>query len=121
MLDDDVEHLGAIVILLRLLLVDGVCASYLVQQHLVATVAGGFEAVPHQIGEPDVHHRQFELDVTEVTRTIVVLVSTGVTTNAGLDDTHLRVHQSLMIGVSVVLVGVCRLDLDCAHAAYLVR
>ena len=67
------------------------------------------------------HHRQLELNMAKVTRAIVMLVTAGLTADTGLYHTHLRVHQTLMVCVSVVLVGVCRLDLDGAHATNLIR
>nr|AIF15958.1 hypothetical protein [uncultured marine group II/III euryarchaeote KM3_72_A06] len=66
------------------------------------------------------HHWKLKCDVTEVTRALVVLIPAGLTTDSRVDNTHLRVHQTLLVCVTVVLVGISSLHLDGRHLADLI-
>ena len=48
--------------------------------------------------------------MAEVARAFLVLVAAGLAANPGVYDSHLRIHQALLVGVPVVLVCVSGLD-----------
>ena len=83
------------------------------QQDVTAVVARGFECGLDEVHESDVDHGQLQLDVSKVTGRVLVLTVVGWTEQTGFDDTHVRVHQTLLVGVSVILVGVSRFDFHC--------
>ena len=120
-LGDDVVDAVAVVVLFREFGVRRVRSHGVVEQDAVAGVAGGLQRGLDQVHEPDVNDREFKRDVPEVTRAFVVLAVVRGADHAGLDDTHVRVHETLGVGVTVVLVGVRGLDLDRRHLADLGR
>ena len=83
------------------------------QQDVAAVVARGFECGLDEVHESDVNHRQLQLDVSKVAGRVLVLTVVGWTEQTGFNNTHVRVHQTLLVGVSVVLVGVCGFDFHC--------
>ena len=58
--------------------------------------------------------------MSEVTWALLVFVAAGLTANPGVDNSHLGVHQPLLVRVPVVLVGVSGLDFDSGHLTNLV-
>ena len=113
MLGDDVSDSVSIVILLALFRVGtrrG--AGFTVKQNLTAVITGCFEGGLDQVHKPNVYDREFQLNVPEVTRGFLVLAVVGWAEQTRFDDTHVRVHQTLFVGVPVVLVGGCRLDFN---------
>ena len=120
-LGDDVVHTVAVVVLLAQFRVGRVRAHGVVEQNAVAGVARGLQRGLDQVHEPDVDDREFKRDVPEVARAFVVLAVVRWADHAGLDDAHVGVHQTLRVGVAVVLVGVRRLDLNGRHLADLGR
>ena len=120
-LGDDVVHAVTVVVLLTQLGVGRVRADGVVKQNAVAGVARGLQRGLDQVHEPDVNDRELKRDVPEVTRAFVVLAVVRGADHTRLDDAHVRVHQTLRVGVAVVLVGVRRLDLNGRHLADLGR
>ena len=121
MLLDDIVDARSIVVLLGLLRVVRVSALLHVQQNPAAFVTGGLEGGLQQIGESNVDDREFKLNVAKVARTNIMLVATGFASNTRFNNTHAIVHQTLSVGVSIVLVGICSLHFDCGHLADFVR
>ena len=87
------------------------------QQDVAAAVAGGLEGRFDEVHETDVNDRQFQLNVTKVPGGILVLAVVGGADKSGLDYTHVRIHETLLVGVTVVLVRVCGFHLDSGHLA----
>ena len=122
MLGDDVADSVAVVVLLALFGVGtGRGAGFAVKQNVAAVVARGLQSGFDEVHESDVNHGQFQLDVTEVAGGILVLTVVGRAEQTGLDDTHVRVHEALLVGVPVVLVGVRRLDFNGRHLSDFAR
>ena len=113
MLGDDVSDAVSVIVLLALL---GVGtwrgAGFAVEQDVAAVVAGGLQSRLDQVHEPDVDDGKFKLDVAKVTRRVLILAVVGRTQETRFDNTHMWVHQTLLVGVTVVLVGVSSLDFD---------
>ena len=86
-----------------------------VKEDFTAGVAGGFERSLDEVNETNVNHRKFQLNVSKVTRRFVVLATVSWADESRFDNTHVRVHQALLVGVSVVLVGVCSLNFNSRH------
>ncbi len=120
MLLDDILNPRSMVVLLGLLDIVGVCPCLLLQQNSVASVACGLQRGLDEVGEATVNDRQLELNVTKVAWALVVLVAAGIASHTRFDDSHLGVHQPLVVCMAVVLVGVSSLDLDRTEATDLI-
>ena len=111
------------------LLLDGSASELLHLLHAVHTVldllggehepsalaACGLQEHLDVLDESDVDHGKGELDVSEVSGTLVDLASAGLTTDSGLDDSHVGVHETSAVGVSLVVIGIGCDDLDGGH------
>ncbi len=115
MLDDDITNTGSEVILLGEFWVGWVGAAFAVKQDLAALAARCLEGGLDEVHETNVHDRQFELNVTEVARGFIVLAVVSWAHQSRFNNTHVRVHQTLAVSVSVVLVGVCCFHFDSGH------
>ena len=111
-LDHHVVDSLAVEVLLGLLGVDGVGPWLVVKEDLAAAVARGLQRQLDQLCESYVHDWELEGYVSEVARAILVLVAAGVAPDAGVYDSHLGVHQSLLVRVPVILVCISGLDLN---------
>ena len=121
-LGDDVADAVSVVILLALLRVGAWRGAGLtVEQNVAAVIAGGLQRCLDQVHKPDVDDRKFQLDVAKVAWRILVLAVVGGTEQTGFDHTHVRVHQTLLVGVTVVLVGVSGLDFNSRHLSDFAR
>ena len=116
-LDTNIVDTGSEVILLREFGVRWVGTAFLVEQNLTALAACCFECRLDEVHETNVHDWKFELNVTEVARGFVVLAVVCWANQSRFDNTHVRVHQSLAVRMTVVLVGVCCLYFNSGHLA----
>ena len=122
MLRDDVTNAVSVVVLLALFGVGtGRCSGLTVKQNVAAVVAGRLQRRFDQVHEPDVDDGKFQLNVAEVTGRILVLTVVGWAEQTGLNHTHVRVHQALLVSVAVVLVGVSGLDFNSRHLSDFAR
>ncbi len=111
MLDNDVLYLLFIVVLLRLLRIHRVGVGFVMEEYLAACVACRLKARLDQISEANVHYWQLQGYMAKVTRALVVLVTAGLASYSWINDSHLGVHQALLVWVTVVFVCVSSLDL----------
>ncbi len=66
---------------------------------------------PNETPEANVHYWQLQGYMAKVTRALVVLVTAGLASYSWINDSHLGVHQALLVWVTVVFVCVSSLDL----------
>ena len=92
-----------------------------VQKHLAAGLACGLESSLDQINESNVNDWQLELNVAKVTWRFVVLAVVRWTDETWFNNTHVRVHQTLSVCVTIILVGIWSLDLNRGHLTDLNR
>ena len=90
---------------------------FLVEQYVAALAASCLERGLDEVHETNVHDWKFELNVTKVAGGFVVLAVVSRANQSRFNNTHVGVHQTLAVGVSVVLVGVCSLHFDSGHLA----
>ena len=67
------------------------------------------------LDETDVDDRPREVDVTEVSGTVVGPGTACGALESALDDSHVAVHETAVDGVSLIVVGVCGDDLYRGH------
>ena len=85
-----------------------------------AGAAGGLQEHLDVLDEPDVDDGHGQIDVSEVPGALVHLASAGLAAEAGLDDSHVGVHQTHLDRVSLIIVSVRRDDLGGGHPPDLV-
>ena len=85
------------------------------QHEPAALAAGGLQEHLDVLDESDMDDRHGQVDVSEVSGTLVDLASACLTAETGLDDSHVGVHESHVDGVSLVVVCVCGDDLRRRH------
>ena len=117
MLDDYILDFVSVVILLGLLWIYRMSIRLVVQKYLAAFVTCALQRCLYQVSEAYVHHRQFEGYVAEVTGALIVFVSARFTSDTGIDNTHLWIHQSLLERMTIIFVGISSLHLYGRHFA----
>ena len=106
---------SSVVILLAEFGVRGVCVWFVVQENFAAGIAGCFQCGLDQSNKANVNNRKFELNVTKVARAFVVLTIVSWTNKTWFNYSHVRVHQTLAVGMSIIFVGISSLDFYSRH------
>ncbi|VVB71681.1 Uncharacterised protein [uncultured archaeon] len=69
----------------------------------------------YQFGKAHVNDRCYEIDVAEVAWALTRSAAAGAAAKARVDYAQSRVHQTHLYGKTVVVISICRNDLDHAH------
>ena len=87
----------------------------------IPVAAAGVEEGLDVLDESYVDDGPCKLDVSEVSGTLSGFASAGLTLESGLDDTEAGVHESALVGESLIVVCVRGDDLHCGHLPDLFR
>ena len=87
----------------------------------IPVAAAGVQEGLDVLDESDVDDGPCELDVSEVSGTLSGFASAGLTLESGLDNTEAGVHETALVGESLIVVCVRGDDLHCGHLPDLFR